>query len=139
MKWDISHRKTVCGNGMRVSWSQKTRVLLLIAVKLLCDLVQISSPFRGPISSYVKWWWLGKTVCEVLESIVYTYSASSALEKPRFNETGKGGQPDLWWSDDVLAVYFHLSLSFSSWLTWCKQKHSVVPSWTASWNQDLMN
>lgn len=71
---------------------------MLIAVKLLCDLVQGSSPFRGPVSSSVKDEdWVRQSVKSFLfsESIVYTHSASSALEISRLNETGKAGQPGL--------------------------------------------
>lgn len=32
------------------SESQKTRILMLIAVKLLCDLAQASSPLRASVS-----------------------------------------------------------------------------------------
>lgn len=71
---------------------------MLIAVKLLCDLVQGSSPFRGPVSSSVKDDdWMRQSVKSFLfsESIVYTRSASSTLEISRLNETGKAGQRGL--------------------------------------------
>lgn len=71
---------------------------MLIVVKLLCDLVQGSSPFRTPVSSSVKeddWVRLSVKSFLFSESIVSTHSASSALEISRLNETGKAGQPGL--------------------------------------------
>lgn len=84
-----------------VSWSQKTRVLVLDAVLNCCVILYKSLHLSRDLFLHLWKMVMGKTVCEVVESIVYhLFPASSALEIPRFNETGEGRTTwslMIWW------------------------------------------